>query len=526
MEPTIEPEADPKHCVDPSLIETTSLPAAVENATVDLPDDIDPYRTIAPSGDVQAAPLRMIGRYTVLGKLGSGGQADVFRAVHPTLPIEVAIKLSHGKLDDRVREALRDEAHILCDLDHPQIAKIRDFDFANGQPFMVLDFIRGRSLAQVADAQPYSPVDAAKLVAKIARAIGFANARGVIHRDLKPENVVIDGNGEPKIIDFGMSRLRSALGGTAMEANEVSGTLAYMAPEQAQGITSKTDHRVDIFALGAILYRLLVGTPPYSRLPFIQLIERVREGIWDRKALDEADGLESIHEIVRQSMRVNPADRFETAESLADAVDAALAPTPEIRSLISNFNLIHIGNNSRGVEFSGSLSQFRSPMVEDDIQVNAEFSQPVYCFLIALNPDGTKQLCYPNHPLAIQSMPISNLRFPENEASAFGLTDGTGIQAFMLLTSRKPLPAYEQWNGELKDASWPPSDAIGEWIYMQGKLQSVTHPVRNQHRVSRGVIRAMKQPTAFKQLCDTMHAPGVFEVNSVLFEVQTRSKTI
>jgi len=86
----------------------------------------------------------------VLGQLGHGGQADVFRAVHPTLPIEVPIKLTHATLEPKVRDALREEAHILCDLDHPHIARVRDFDFVDGRFFMVLDFIRGSSTPAVA----------------------------------------------------------------------------------------------------------------------------------------------------------------------------------------------------------------------------------------------------------------------------------------------------------------------------------------------------------------------------------------
>ena len=251
-----------------SKCESTERQVSIDPyATTELADNRPASTEGASARDRSVAP-RQIGRYTVLGQLGLGGQADVFRAVHPTLPMEVAIKFSHATLEDKARDALREEAHILCDLDHPNIARVRDFDFADGRPFMVLDFIRGRSLAQVADAEPFSPQAAASMVAKLAHAIGFANARGVIHRDLKPENVVIGADGEPKIIDFGMSRLRSGIGGETFEANEVSGTLAYMAPEQAVGITSKSDHRVDVFALGAILYRLLVGEPPYPRLPF------------------------------------------------------------------------------------------------------------------------------------------------------------------------------------------------------------------------------------------------------------------
>ena len=319
-----------------SKCESTERQVSIDPyATTELADN-RPACTVGSSYRDQSVAPRQIGRYTVLGQLGRGGQADVFRAVHPTLPMEVAIKLRHATLEDKARDALREETHILCDLDHPNIARVRDFDFADARPFMVLDFIRGRSLAQVADAEPFSPQAAASLVAKLAHAIGFANARGVIHRDLKPENVVIGADGEPKIIDFGMSRLRSGIGGETFEANEVSGTLAYMAPEQAVGITSKTDHRVDVFALGAIPYRLLVGEPPYPRSPLFQMLQQVRDGKWDAAKLDAAAIPAELRDICRRTMHVDPAQRFATADALADALSVFTADAATANAATAN----------------------------------------------------------------------------------------------------------------------------------------------------------------------------------------------
>jgi predicted Ser/Thr protein kinase len=539
----------------------TNKHAAIAEGTASSPSD----KTIRKS----------VGRYMVVGTLGSGGQADVYRAVHPTLPIEVAVKLTHTTLPDKTREALREEAHILCDLDHPHIARIRDFDFDDGHPFMVLDFIRGRSLGQVAAAEPFSPEAAASIVAKIARAIGFAHSRGIIHRDLKPDNIVIDTSGEPKIIDFGMSRLRSGISGVTEEANEVSGTLAYMSPEQAEGITAKTDHRVDIFALGAILYRLLVGKAPYPPLRMAHLLQCVRQGDWDRDALNAADVPESLKAICHRAMATGSSERFGNASELAAALDkvvldrnvpavekarvvttpikqwavlgalaaiaifAYLAIRPTLLQpsavatnttlanaepiaageLIRRFDIVHIGNSGNRAEFSGSLLQFRPPRENDDIQVQAEFNDKVYCFLVALNPDGVKQLCFPADADMAQSEPIKTLRYPTEEDSAFGLTDGIGQQAFVLYTSREPLPAFNTWNSELVAASWPNPDVSGNWQYREGQLEAIEPPPSER---TRGAERKTKTPTPFKQICDRMREAGSTDVRGVLFEVKPK----
>jgi serine/threonine protein kinase len=574
---------------DTSLIDA-AFAAVVSLQSTKPPLVHDPYATTEMPADTsmshgdtsdrqQAAGPRQIGRYTVLGELGRGGQADVFRAVHPTLPMEVAIKLTHATLEPGARDALREEAHILCDLDHPHIARVRDFDFVDGRPFMVLDFIRGRSLAQVADAEPFTPQAAARMVAKLARAIGFAHSRGVIHRDLKPENVVIGADGEPKIIDFGMSRLRTGMGGATTEADEISGTLAYMASEQAQGVTSKTDHRVDVFALGAILYRLLVGEPPYPRLPLPQLLQQVRDGKWNTAKLDAAAIPTELRETCRRAMHFDPAQRYATAEALADALSpftadvsketqkqstpitkrssaalvaallvpllaygayhfsrppalpssetstgssnatgASVSAVPE--SLIKSFDLIQIGNSDARAEFSGSLLEYRPPREHDDVQVFAEFSQPAYCFLVAMNPDGVKQLCYPSQSDQAQSDPITELRFPAEENAAFGLTDGAGQQAFVLITSQTPLPSYQEWSSRLEPAKWPNPDVTGNWIYNHGELTAITKA--NVPPETRGTIRTTKTPTPFKELCDRLRDSDQSEVRGVLFEVEPK----
>ncbi len=506
-----------------------------------------------------------IGRYTVLNKLGSGGQADVYRGLHPTLPIEVAIKIAHGEVDEGAREALKQEAYALCDLDHPNIARVRDFDFWLGRPFIVLDFLRERSLEQVAVAHPHTAIEASELVRQLALAMDHAHQRGIVHRDLKPENVVMSENGVPKIIDFGMSRIRSALTGTETPPNEVSGTLLYMAPEQAIGIMSNTDHRVDVFALGAILYRLLVGKPPYTPESLQGLLAKVRKGEWDQRALEASAVPQPLQAIVCKALAVDPKDRYQSAGDLANVLQqwikeqqtslsrkkpilmgaavclisicltgvlyqtflrtASIQPerhevTPQTdgteASLVQAFEVIHIGNEKNKAAFSGSLFQFRPPRENDDLQVRAKFTKPSYCFLIALNPNGTRQLCYPADEEQVQPMPISVLRFPNEEDTVFGLTDGAGPQAFVLYVSSEPLPAFYDWELPWSDSLWQRPELTGNWSYADGELASLLRPMKDQDR---GTIRNAKVPTPFKQFCDELRVAKQGEVRGVLFEV-------
>jgi hypothetical protein len=579
--------------LSPTLLpdETLDVQPGVQGDTTDFsfalmsqPMTEDPGSGLVPSPATPSRARQSIGRYTVIGMLGRGGQADVYRAVHPTLPMEVAIKLTHTLLPESARAALLVEAHILCDLDHPHIARVRDFDFEDGRPYMVLDFIRGRSLSQVASAEPFSPVAAATVVAKIARAIGFAHSAGVIHRDLKPENVVMEATGEPKIIDFGVSRLRSGMVSDTEERNEISGTLAYMAPEQAAGIAENIDHRVDVFALGAILYRLLVGQAPYDSQPLAIMMATVRQGTWNVHRLASSPIPEELKAICRRAMSHAPDQRYRNAESLAAALDdyvatatrdqsvgamaeAAVLPNkrswmvpavilggaicavmlgvlsladpfalrsdrsggkpptialPEAASaLIKEFELVHIGNSEERAEFSGSLLQHRSPQENDDIQIRAEFSEPIYCFLIAFNPDGVKQLCYPRESGVAQMEPIQTLRYPTSADSAFGLTDGAGQQAFILYASREPLPAFRSWQNELVAAQWPTADITGNWLYESGELLALADSTASSP-LTRGVERRTKTPTPFKAWCDALRQSEISDVRGVTFSIQPK----
>ncbi|QEG43830.1 serine/threonine-protein kinase [Roseimaritima ulvae] len=304
--------------------------------TADTSVDLDQTLTTGPLA-AATDPLR-IGRYTVVQCLGKGGQGAVYRAVHPRLPLELAIKISAHTVDAAAHQALQDEAQILCELEHPHIARVRDLDFDSGRPFLVLDYIRGRSLDELLTSGQPSREQLVQWLASVASAIDYAHRRGILHLDLKPGNIVIDEKDTAKVIDFGMARMRGAWSDSSLEADGISGTLSYMSPEQASGRAQKIGSRSDVFALGAILYRILTGQPPFRGSSVSETLASVRECRFDADRLEALEAPRYLIEACRQAMQPDPANRFASAKAFAEAVAPAVpAPAPRRTSLSFSF---------------------------------------------------------------------------------------------------------------------------------------------------------------------------------------------
>jgi tRNA A-37 threonylcarbamoyl transferase component Bud32 len=275
-----------------------------------------------------AAPrgLRTIGKYLVIAPLGAGGQGHVYRAVHPELGREVVIKLSRQKFtgDSLDQDRLRAEGCILADLDHPNLARVYDLGVHEGHTFLVMEYVRGRTLDQVVNQEGrFPPRRAASLVAQAARALAVGHRRGILHRDLKPGNVVVEENGRPRIIDFGLARYQ-AWHTDSEEAGPLSGTAQFMAPEQARGCTDAVGPRCDIFALGSILYFVLTGRAPYRGKDLAEVLEQVRSCAFDCAALADACPSRRLTAICLRAMSAEPADRPASADELAEELEAYL----------------------------------------------------------------------------------------------------------------------------------------------------------------------------------------------------------
>lgn len=298
-----------------SALRVNAADAMAETATTD--------RTRDTARPAPATPLGNLGRYLLVSELGGGGQADVFLALHPTLGREVVVKrLRLGERGAGAAERLRAEGRTLAGLDHPNLAKVYDLDVADGRPFMVMELIRGRSLHEVRKHAPVPPADAAKWVAAVARAAHHAHGRGVLHLDIKPRNVVLEETGRAVLLDFGLAKLDHGVE-QSPDAG-VSGTLAYMPPEQARGQNDRLGPPTDVYGLGGVLFYLLTGHDPIIGKTASEVFARAQEGNWDRQALADSGAPARLARVCEKAMSSNPAERYPSADAFADAVDAAV----------------------------------------------------------------------------------------------------------------------------------------------------------------------------------------------------------
>src|SRR6266404_2949424 len=208
--------------------------------------------------------LPRIRGYEMRGELGRGGMGVVYNAWHLHLQRTVALKMLLVGAYARPQELERflREAEAVAGLHHANIVQVYDVGDVDDRPYFTMEFVEGGSLAQKLAGTPQPAGQAAALVATLAKAIQHAHQSGIIHRDLKPANILLTADGTPKITDFGLARKLEDFGGLTVSGVPV-GTPSYMAPEQAQGQRGGIGPGVDVYALGAIVYEMMTGRPPF-----------------------------------------------------------------------------------------------------------------------------------------------------------------------------------------------------------------------------------------------------------------------
>ena len=262
--------------------------------------------------------VRYFGDYELLGEVARGGMGVVYRARQINLDRTVALKMIlAGRLADEgdVRR-FRAEAEAAARLDHPNIVPIFEVGEHDGQHYFSMGFVEGRTLAQRAADGPLPPRQAAGLVERVALAVGYAHRLGVIHRDLKPANILVDGAGEPRVTDFGLAKVLHADAGLTA-TGQVVGTPGYMPPEQAAGHAGRVGPAVDVYSLGAVLYCLLTGRPPFQASSPLDTLRQVleREPVPPRRLNPEVG--RDLEVVCLKCLAKDPTRRYDSAEALA-----------------------------------------------------------------------------------------------------------------------------------------------------------------------------------------------------------------
>jgi len=269
-----------------------------------------------------------IGRYQIKAELGHGGMSVVYLAHDPVIGRDVAIKVLLSNLSSQpaARARFEREARIVAALEHPAIVPIYDFGEQDGQPFLVMRYMSGGSLADLLSYGRLNLQDTAHIVRRLASALDEAHARGIIHRDIKPGNILFDSHGEAFLTDFGIGKLYEDGQNMTITGSVVLGTPAYMSPEQALG--KPLDPRSDVYSLGAVMFEMLSGALPYKGPTSISVaMKHVNEPVPDLRAW-RPELAEACAAVVAKAMAKDPDERFATAGELAAAFDEAVNGYP------------------------------------------------------------------------------------------------------------------------------------------------------------------------------------------------------
>jgi tRNA A-37 threonylcarbamoyl transferase component Bud32 len=262
-----------------------------------------------------------VGKCRILGVLGRGAVGVVYKGRQEDLGRNVAVKVlvagQHGS-PELVRRFLR-EARAAAALSHPGIVQVFDVGEEGATPYIVMELVEGKSLAEVLKTGRLDPNEALEIAQRLAGALEAAHEKGIVHRDIKPSNILLDPKGRPKIADFGLA--------TALEEQErltatgdIVGTAWYMSPEQAFGSPEEVDARTDVYSVGAVLYEMLTGRPPFDGARAIAVLKRIEtESVMPPSEVDPAldPGLDVV---VLKALEKNPSRRYPSAAAFAEAI--------------------------------------------------------------------------------------------------------------------------------------------------------------------------------------------------------------
>lgn len=271
------------------------------------------------SSSVNLGPGMMFGNYEIIRQVGRGGMGVVFEALHRPLNRRVALKvLLSGTLASLEEvERFQREARSAARLQHAGIVSIHEAGLVDGQNYFAMDYLSGGTLSDVLKAGPLDGHKATRLMHGITIATVYLHQQGIVHRDLKPGNILFDDQGQPRVSDFGLVKVVTEGDLNRTGTGQILGTPTYMSPEQARGDSRHVDERSDIYSLGAILYTLLTGRPPFVEATSFDTIMRVLESEpRPPKSVNRAVPIE-LDLICLKCLQKDPQKRYQSAEELA-----------------------------------------------------------------------------------------------------------------------------------------------------------------------------------------------------------------
>ena len=268
--------------------------------------------------DLQSSmcPLQLE-RYTILQKIGQGGMGSVYKVEDKQLQRIVALKTISPESNYDIQRFLR-EARTMASLKHPSILNVIDLGIdERGQPYFTMEYIDGKTLKE----RSLSTRKIVAVMVEVCKAIQYAHEQGVIHRDLKPSNIILEGY-KPIIMDFGLAKIDHS-DQKLSKSGEVMGTLQYMPPEQALGRGAAIDHRSDIYSLGAILFYLLTGVPPFTGSSINVIFQLTQEKVKFSANLKKRIP-QQLQDICLKAMAKEKDDRYQNAGELAHDLNSFL----------------------------------------------------------------------------------------------------------------------------------------------------------------------------------------------------------